>query len=149
MFVPDRGGFTIFQERAFRSEHCVLHAPVLLTTFFPVPFLFVPFLQEWAACQEWAVCKNRMFARMGLRIGDEMLMFYRTVKACCLIAVAAAAVMSILPEPAHAQSRAASKWCLRGPSGSSACLYRTFDQCRTAAHGTGATCMRNSRYRGG
>ena len=73
---------------------------------------------------------------------------YRLTTLCFLIAVTVAIVMSILTAPSFAQSRAAAKCCLRGATGSNACLYRTFDQCRTAAHGTGATCMRNSRYRG-
>lgn len=73
---------------------------------------------------------------------------YQTMKTCFWIVMMAGAVMAVTPEPSYAQARAASKWCLRGPTGSNACLYRTFDQCRTAAHGTGGSCMRNPRYRG-
>lgn len=64
-----------------------------------------------------------------------------------MLALAMATVaVAALPERSEARTRPQTKWCLRGPTGSNACLYNTFEQCRLAASGTGGSCMRNPRY---
>lgn len=52
----------------------------------------------------------------------------------------------IIAGDAFARSRPEAKFCLRGPTGSNACLYNTLEQCRMAASGTGGSCRRNPRY---
>jgi hypothetical protein len=71
----------------------------------------------------------------------------RLLKGGLLAVSLASAVIAVLPELAEAaRARAETKWCLRGPTGSNACLYQTLEQCRKAASGTGGSCMRNPRF---
>jgi hypothetical protein len=57
-----------------------------------------------------------------------------------------AGFLAMLCGESLARSRPPTKYCLRGPTGGSACAYNTLQQCRLAASGTGGTCMRNPRY---
>jgi len=72
----------------------------------------------------------------------------RLAKRGLLTAAMVTATIAALPDPAEAQrrSRPQTEWCLRGPTGSQACLYNTLEQCRKAARGTGGSCMRNPRF---
>jgi hypothetical protein len=70
----------------------------------------------------------------------------RLIGAASLTAVAAAILVVFASAIAEAAPRPPSPYCLRGPTGSTACLYQTFAQCRAAASGTGASCRRNPRY---
>ncbi len=70
----------------------------------------------------------------------------RPFRAAMLVAFSTFVILSWSGMAAEAASRPPAPYCLRGPTGSNACLYQSLAQCRAAALGTGATCRRNPRY---
>lgn len=66
-----------------------------------------------------------------------------------MILAIAAGLLGAFCEESAARTRPQTPYCLRGPTGGQACLYNTLQQCRMAASGTGGSCHRNPRYRGG